>query len=346
MFFVQLFYMRNSKMNPVNEAEEQCIVIAYHTPETTIQSPRPKTKVLLLYSVLNGLRSPFVMSYIKDSKKINSNFRETFVDGNEQSSSNISYLWKLINKHGWNKNPKYFCRVHVGDDFVFRVTLTLNAESMQAIQDSNHIQTYDYDTYFDPNVYSHAKNNMFLSKEYDIGFGDPDFNGWCLSGDQVDADDCIIQNLTGGDITESFRYPEKKVGDSCPDSDGEDSSDGTGTSISGSINSEQGKELGTVPKGYASEHAPRFGAPQNIVRRFAAAPTPNAAQSPAVPAAPAPLASPAVPAPPAPLASARVEEALGRPAKAADENLMDAGQVAGLGAAAFAIAALSFLSAL
>lgn len=94
-----------------------------------------------------------------------------------------------------------------------------------------------------------------------------------------------------------------------------------------------------------------FGTPKAAAAPpFVASPVPalSAAIQP-IAASIAPLAPPAVPAPPAPLAplaSARVEEALGRPAKAADEKLMDAGQVAGLGAAAFAIAALGFLSAL
>jgi hypothetical protein len=64
------------------------------------------------------------------------------------------------------------------------------------------------------------------------------------------------------------------------------------------------------------------------------------------PHAPPAAASIAPIAPLAPLASARVEEPLGKPAKAADDRLMDERQVAGLGAAAFAIAALGFLSAL
>ena len=100
-----------------------------------------------------------------------------------------------------------------------------------------------------------------------------------------------------------------------------------------------------APLSSAAAPSPSFSSP--AAAAAAALPAvPTTPAPPAVPTTPAPPAPLALLAPPAPLASARVEESLDRPVKVAEEKLVDERQVVGLGAAAFAIAALSFLSAL
>lgn len=104
------------------------------------------------------------------------------------------------------------------------------------------------------------------------------------------------------------------------------------------------KAIGTTPaRGSLADTSTPF---RNGAALDTALPGPTLFGSPPPTFAAAAAPSVAPLAPPAPLASAKVEESLGRPAKAAEEKLMDARQVAGLGAAAFAIAALGFLSAL
>ena len=183
----------------------------------------------------------------------------------------------------------------------------------------------------------------FFSKDEfeDVLEIDPTVYDWNETNPKVTGFEIVKSDV---DEKDKFRYiTVKQVTEGSSGAEPEPPPSGPVTPLSSAISNPADT---STPSARGAALDPPSRTPLSAVTRHQPQPAASYPIPPAPPAPPAPLAPAAPPALLAPLASARVEEATAKPAKAADDRLMDERQVAGLGAAAFAIAALGFLSAL
>ena len=316
--------------------EKECIVI--------VQGLNTTSGITEVYMVFPNIPGPQIqrfrasnyqgnISQKPDSKK---------TAPSDPVTTEIDSLWKAINESGEAAVDilHYFTHsLHHSTGFMFRVSIRLSPKQLQTVKSSTQLITQKFDLVLIDALPINQQMLFFLSDEYDFpdGSAEHNFGGWYIAKDPIAVEGIIMKKQKGEDVTTTYGYLQSDIKGSHHEEDDEEEEDAGASGPSPTV------KVRRRPSNVAAQTAAATAA---AAAKAAAAKAAAATAAAVAPVIASPIAAVPTLAAQSPLVSARVEEALGRPAKASDEKLMDERQVAGLGAAAFAIAALAFLSAL